>query len=359
MAATQIALTRARGMGGLPHLVEQAVGWRGLERLFGRLNLPVAVLAEPDMAMPLEVMVDLFEDASREVGDHAFGLRVGQAMTFADYGMWGRYLGSAPTLVMALVRAGQTIWIHQSGARMGMRQQQKHTIFYYARQSNRRGSPGMQHADHVIWPMITVVREFLGPTWMPDWVEVDYPSGTGAQALEDRLGVPVLFSRPGIGVAIPSNLLRYANQRPIGIEKHVSRAELLAKYAGDHGESFGRMVRATVSLRLLDGKTDIDGTARMLGISIRKLQRSLDAEGISYRHLVEQGRCKRAIALLQEHSDSVTAIALSLGYEEPGNFTRAFRRWTGQTPNAFRELPHAGSPYRGPDIGLQADYVGP
>jgi AraC-like DNA-binding protein len=337
MAAAQIALTRVRGMGGLPNLVGEAVGWRALERLFGRLDLPVAVLAEPDMAMPLDVMIDLFEEASREVGDHAFGLRVGQAMTFADYGLWGRYVGSAPMLAMALVRAGQTIRIYQTGAWMGMRQEKNHTIFYYARQHNRRGSPGRQHADHVIWPMITVVREFLGPTWMPDWVEVNYPSGTGVEALVDRLKVPVLFSKPGVGIAIPSYLLRCANQRPIGLEKHVSRAELLAKYAGDHGGSFGHMVRATVSLRLLDGKTDIDGTARMLGVSIRKLQRLLDVEGISYRHLVEQGRCKRAIALLQEHSASVTAIALSLGYEEPGNFTRAFRRWTGQTPNAFRD----------------------
>ncbi len=48
MAATQISLTRARGMGSLPNLVEQAVGGRALERLSGRLDRPVAVLAGPD-----------------------------------------------------------------------------------------------------------------------------------------------------------------------------------------------------------------------------------------------------------------------------------------------------------------------
>ena len=338
MAAANIALTRARGMGGLPGLVEDAVGWRSLERLFGRLELPVAVLGEPDMVIPLEVMLDLFEEASREVGDETFGLRVGKAMTFANYGMWGRYLGSAPTLADALVRAGQTIWVHQTGAQMGIRRQQDHTVFFYRRLRERRDRPGRQHADHVIWPMITVVREFLGPKWMPDWVELDYPARRGATALEDVLGVPVLFSRPGVGIAIPTHLLQCPNRRPGKVGDLISRVELLAKYGGDHSESFERLVRATVSLRLLDGRTDIDGTARMLGVSTRKLQRSLDGEGASYRRLVEESRCSRAIALLQESSDSVTAIALSLGYEEPGNFTRAFRRWTGHSPNNFRDF---------------------
>jgi len=337
MTAANIALTRARGMGRLPGLVEQAVGWGSLERLFWRLDLPVAVIAEPDIVIPLEVMVDLFEEASREVGDQNFGLRVGKSMTFADYGMWGRYLGSAPTLAKALVRAGQTIWVHQTGAQVGMKCQEDHTVFFYRRQRERHGSTGKQHADHVIWPMITVVREFLGPTWMPDWVELDYPPRRGATALEDLLGVPVLFSRPGVGIAIPTHLLQSPNRPPGKAGDLVSRAELLAKYGGDHSESFERLVRATVSLRMLDGKTDIDGTARMLGVSTRKLQRSLDDEGASYRRLVEESRCSRAIALLQESSDSVTAIALSLGYEEPGNFTRAFRRWTGHSPNAFRD----------------------
>jgi AraC-like DNA-binding protein len=127
----------------------------------------------------------------------------------------------------------------------------------------------------------------------------------------------------------------------VGREARVSRAELLAKYAGGDGESLIGRVRDTIALRLLDGDIDIDGTAQMLGLSARSLQRMLEQEGTPYRQLVEECRCRRALALLREGCGSVAEVAISLGYQEPGNFIRAFRRWTGMSPNAFRKRPGA------------------
>ena len=48
-------------------------------------------------------------------------------------------------------------------------------------------------------------------------------------------------------------------------------------------------------------------------------------------------RCLRAKALLRETATSVTEIGLSLGYSDHANFTRAFNRWTGHPPKAFRK----------------------
>jgi AraC-like DNA-binding protein len=82
---------------------------------------------------------------------------------------------------------------------------------------------------------------------------------------------------------------------------------------------------------------DIEGTAQNLDVGPRTLQRRLQREGASYRDLVEAARRERASALLIETSERVADIAVALGYSSPSHFVRAFRRWTGNTPNTFRQ----------------------
>jgi AraC-like DNA-binding protein len=48
-------------------------------------------------------------------------------------------------------------------------------------------------------------------------------------------------------------------------------------------------------------------------------------------------RRHRAVHLLEAHRLSITQIALELGYADAAHFTRAFQRWTGVTPSAYRQ----------------------
>lgn len=75
--------------------------------------------------------------------------------------------------------------------------------------------------------------------------------------------------------------------------------------------------------------------ARGLGMSERTLKRKLAAEGTSYTELLERERHSRALELLRGAA-SIEEVADRLGYSEPANFTRAFRRWTGHSPRAHR-----------------------
>jgi AraC-like DNA-binding protein len=77
--------------------------------------------------------------------------------------------------------------------------------------------------------------------------------------------------------------------------------------------------------------------AEMMGCSVRTLQRRLAAERTSYRDVVDKARCLKAMSQLRDDGDSITELALMLGYSEHSAFTRAFRRWTGTSPSEFRE----------------------
>ncbi|MNE97843.1 HTH-type transcriptional regulator VirS [compost metagenome] len=77
--------------------------------------------------------------------------------------------------------------------------------------------------------------------------------------------------------------------------------------------------------------------AGQLGFSSRTLQRRLHEQALEFNALVEEIRSTMALEYVQNSSRSITDIASRLGYAEASSFTRAFRRWTGVTPRAYRQ----------------------
>jgi AraC-like DNA-binding protein len=76
--------------------------------------------------------------------------------------------------------------------------------------------------------------------------------------------------------------------------------------------------------------------ARMMDVSPRSLQRLLMEQGTTFSRIVERSRRQSAFRLLDREDLSVTEVAERLGYTDPSNFCRAFRKWTGQSPMQWR-----------------------
>jgi AraC-like DNA-binding protein len=76
--------------------------------------------------------------------------------------------------------------------------------------------------------------------------------------------------------------------------------------------------------------------ARKLALSTRTLQRRIEAEGTTYQQVLDDTRTDLARHYLQNTALSVAEIAFLLGFSEPNSFYRAFRAWTGTTPDAVR-----------------------
>jgi AraC-like DNA-binding protein len=95
-------------------------------------------------------------------------------------------------------------------------------------------------------------------------------------------------------------------------------------------------VRQALARRVADGDSSIDAVARALGTTPRTLQRRLRDAGTSFQALHEEARSAAARRYLENTSLSAGEIAYLLGYSEPSAFHRAFRRWTGETPESWR-----------------------
>jgi AraC-like DNA-binding protein len=92
---------------------------------------------------------------------------------------------------------------------------------------------------------------------------------------------------------------------------------------------------------LLGGTTnrgdDMEGVARGLGLSSRTLRRRLREEGATYSAIASAVFVALARRLLVDEARSVEETAYSMGYSTPTSFHKAFKRWTGMTPKAFRQ----------------------
>jgi AraC-like DNA-binding protein len=103
-------------------------------------------------------------------------------------------------------------------------------------------------------------------------------------------------------------------------------------------------VRRLLVERLGQSVLTLDAVAMILAVSRRTLTRRLAEEGAAFSSILDAVRGDFARALLQDPSLSIGDIAFFLQYSEPAAFHRSFRRWTSQTPLAFRSVgPLSGS----------------
>jgi AraC-like DNA-binding protein len=165
-----------------------------------------------------------------------------------------------------------------------------------------------------------------------------------AAAFERILGCPVQTTASWDGVAVPLDAWRLPLRRRDPVLRQVLETQanaILARMPARTGLALD--VQRALAARVGGGDTQIGALARELAMSGRTLQRRLAAEGVSYQQLLEDARKEAAGRYISESTLAIGEVAYLVGYSEPAPFHRAFKRWYGMTPEAFRQKQRRGS----------------
>ena len=337
-----IPLTRARGFGPLPGLLEKYGGEHTLLRAFAEAGLPMSIRDEPARPIPHLAMVELFARSGHLLGSRTFGLEVGRRMRYQGYGLWADYCAGALTLGEALQRGFTSSWMHFTGFPLQVAREDRWVVWRYPYSSSYLDNT--QHADHLLAPMLDFARIYLGPNWQPDWVQVNYTRDVDAPLLESALGAPIRFGREeGVGIALRPEDLTHPRRPDLPRPQDISPLRsVLTDVVLRTAPEPARSLSAVVAMRLLDGRSDIEGAARLSGLSVQSLQRHLRQQNYTYRAVLDAARRARAVELLLNTQLPLLDIALCIGYEDHATFTRAFRRWMGCSPSEFRRAARNG-----------------
>jgi len=131
----------------------------------------------------------------------------------------------------------------------------------------------------------------------------------------------LLDARPAASVATLREFLRDAPQ------------SVFLKRVG--GARWAQRLRAR--LRRGADWPSIEAVAAEWGVSVATLRRRLAAEGTGWQQSVDELRRDLALRLLADRRHTIEAVAEHLGYGDARSLQRAFRKWTGTAPGAFRQ----------------------
>lgn len=99
---------------------------------------------------------------------------------------------------------------------------------------------------------------------------------------------------------------------------------------------FSAHVRALIERHLDSGRARIGVIADQLHMSRQTLYKRLKEENQTFAALLDQARREQALVYLRDRRQSLTDVAHQLGFSELSAFSRAFKRWMGQSPAHFR-----------------------
>jgi len=156
-------------------------------------------------------------------------------------------------------------------------------------------------------------------------------------ALRARFGCKLVFAAPAAGILFPRASLALRSQRADSrLEEIVERHALDVLRADPPAETLADHVAAAVRGALPDGLPPMHRIAKALALSERTLRRRLAEQRLTFERVRDAELERLARELLRTRASSIEEVAYLLGFSEARAFQRAFKRWTGQTPGAFR-----------------------
>jgi AraC-like DNA-binding protein len=305
--------------------------------LAARYGLSDRDLADPDARMPAPVAIAMWEEVPRIVGDDRFGLRLGlRASDAGALPVVGYVVQTSPTLGEGIARALRFQRLVQT-----LNRAELHVTDSTARlvvQVRARHAERLRHAiDFALAFVVSLASRLTGAPIAPRRASFAYAMPSSVDEHERLFGADLRFGAPVSELVLDPAVLRRpvlsadAHLRAL-IESHAE--QLLARLPA--GDSLAERTRAALVDGLRTDRTGVGDLARQLRMSARTLQRRLHAEGTSHAELLDEVRRELALRYVKDRSLSLSEVAFLLGFADQTTFHRAFVRWTGKAPGAFR-----------------------
>ncbi|UJJ33079.1 AraC family transcriptional regulator [Halopseudomonas maritima] len=165
------------------------------------------------------------------------------------------------------------------------------------------------------------------------------PDSPCAEAYRRRFGCDVVFGASRNQLEIASDWLSQPQLSPDRVTHDIMRQECTrAIAAAATANGLASRIYKLLVKELPWRFPNIDAMAEELKMHPRTLRRRLTTQGTSYREILTMVRRRLAIAYLRETQMSSEEIASRLGYSDASNFRHAFIRWTGKSPQTYRNL---------------------
>jgi AraC-like DNA-binding protein len=305
-----------------------------LKTILARVGIPESALEDTKTRFPKRRFQALWQVASEATGDPAIALRVSTMVKASALGIIG-YLASASESrrnAFELVK-GLTplLWEDvecdlETGSEVA-----------FIRCSTGSSPEARRFTtEYAIGLTVTMSRVLGAGRSDPLEARFSYSAPAYADEYERILRLPIRFDAGEDGVLFPISMMDSLNP-----SADAALRQLLEGYAADQlakiptSAQFSQRIRACILSMLPLGGLTADTVAAQFSMSNRTLRRRLQQEATSYQEILDDVRAELAGHYLAKEKRGIDEVAFLLGFSDPSAFTKAFRRWTGQTPANF------------------------
>jgi AraC-like DNA-binding protein len=307
-----------------------------VERLLKDVGVNPKVMEDADSRITPDQMDQIWREAHLRTGDEFLALKVALALSPRTYSIL-HYLAAAS----GNVREGL-----ESVCRYFDLINPCVELKLYAEDSpprlvlRHRISPkylSRNYVEYVFAALISVFRDTAGLQWKPQEVHFTHPSPADTLPVREAFGSELRYDS-----GVNEMILRGAELNLPQVGSDPDLHGILTQYAKDRLEKLPRgvglvqEVRTILSSVLSGGEPNLKHTAKKMGMSPRTLQRRLKEEGVFFQDILDQYRFELAVQMLKRQNLPVSDVSFLLGFSEPSSFYKAFKRWTGKAPEAYR-----------------------
>ncbi|WP_203143611.1 AraC family transcriptional regulator [Marinobacter mangrovi] len=299
------------------------------------LGLPLAELTNPDLRLPACHHYRLWQHAEQVTGDAAIGLHAGEVVDPDRMGLVGHVFFNCDTLgdaVMQYVRLHRLI-----NESVHLKLEQTADLAVLTWEADQPEFYCRQDMDRTLAAVVSRARHFIHPQLDIAWVRVAHPEPAYADEYRRILDCPIRFGESAMALAFSAHYL----DRPIPHRNPYVHSAMLKQVNSllarlQTRRRFSRKVRRLISRQMASERIDADSLAQQLHMSRQTLYRRLKKEGMSFQELVEHVRKDKALRYVASDRYALGEIAFLLGFSELSAFSRAFKRWTGESPAQYR-----------------------
>ncbi|MBY0278244.1 AraC family transcriptional regulator [Candidatus Binatia bacterium] len=301
-------------------------------RYLGEAGIGAEALDDPEALVPTVFTFRFLEICARRSGIDDLGLRVGATIDPLTLGSFGRKIAGAGTIGRALLTsiAERPSW--HSGERVWMTRQRDVVELNHRYVLPAEEDWGQAVGTNLVAHLNLLQHTVPGAT--PAHVELPVHPSPAFAELPALAGVPISFDRPRTVIAFHPRTLA----QPL-LDGHPGAAPASSATSSPPlPVGLVPSVEAFVASVLGVQQPRIELVAEAIGMNARTLQRRFAEAGVTYGELVSHTRLRLARERLVASDAKIVEIALGLGYTDAAHFTRAFKRWTGIAPVAYRAM---------------------
>jgi AraC-like DNA-binding protein len=294
-----------------------------------------AELNNSEARIPHASAVALWDTAKQLTGDACIGIHVAEAIRPGIFGALEYALRTSATLGKGVARLCRYHLVYHDVAEVALTIRGEHAIL-----SHRLPLPGgapRAIAEFILTGWLVVARQATGSECVPAEVRFPFPEPADTSDHQRVFRAPLCFNHERSELVWPKHVLDLPMLAADSMLQPIVEGQVRAALQNlPSGESAIDAVRGVLSQELCDGEPTLERVATRLHMSVRTLHRRLEDEGASFRRVLADARLELAERHLSDSRLAVGEIAFLLGFSEPSAFRRAFKRWTGLHPAAFR-----------------------